>query len=447
MDAAGDAYVSGSTSSVDFPVTPSAYETKHPTQYYSGFVTKLSPNGSSLVYSTYFDSGIYSRVALDSAGDAFLCAVVLAELSPDGKTVISSTSLDGAAVTLVAIDPSGDLVVGGGTTSTTFPGANPFQLLGTPAYPFQAKDCYFGGGQYSTCDHAVLAKLNPQGEVIWSSVLGSDGPPGGLGVDTEVNGLTVDSAGIIYAAIEGFGLIKVEPVGPAPLLVGAGVVSSAGFKAGIAPGGLVSIFGTGLTTAQGIVPASSFPLPATLEGTSVSMNGQPAPILAVADVNGQEQVNVQAPLGGFSSFYGCIVRRGRAMGFAFDVEGLNTWPSIFVGADGAPAVTHADYSLVTAANPAHAGETIVIWATGGGAVTPPIAAGAAAPASPLSWTVNTPVVTIGGQTVSVAFSGLAPGFAGLYQINVAVPAVPAGQVQVSVGTAISVTSTVTIAVQ
>ena len=135
------------------------------------------------------------------------------------------------------------------------------------------------------------------------------------------------------------------------------------------------------------------------------------------------------------------------MGFAFDVEGLNTWPSIFVGADGAPAVTHADYSLVTAANPAHAGETIVIWATGGGAVTPPVAAGAAAPASPLSWTVNTPVVTIGGQTVPVGFSGLAPGFAGLYQINVAVPAVPAGQVQLSVGTAISVTSTVTIAVQ
>jgi uncharacterized protein (TIGR03437 family) len=267
-----------------------------------------------------------------------------------------------------------------------------------------------------------------------------------LGVETYVVGMSVDSAGNIYAAIDGFGLIKVEPVGPAPLLVGAGVVSSAGFKSGIAPGGLASIFGTGLTTAQGIVAAPSFPLPTTLEGTSVSMNGQAAPILAVADVNGQEQVNVQAPIG--DSFYGSItVRRGRAMGFAFNAKFSATWPSIFVGADGAPAVTHADYSLVTAANPAHAGETIVIWATGGGAVTPPIAPGAAAPASPLSWTVTTPVVAIGGQNAKVAFSGLAPGFAGLYQINATMPAVPAGQARLSVGTANLVTSTVTIAVQ
>src|SRR5262249_45752711 len=158
----------------------------------------------------------------------------------------------------------------------------------------------------------------------------------------------------------GFAIIKVEPMGPPPLFAAAGVVSSAGFKRYIVPGGLVSIFGTGLTSAQGIVASPEFPLPTTLEGTSVSMIGQPAPILAVANVNGQEQVNVQVPFGQ-PAFRVISVRRGRALGFAWDIKGLDWWPTIFIAADGQAAVTHADFSLVTATNPAHPGETIVIW--------------------------------------------------------------------------------------
>jgi uncharacterized protein (TIGR03437 family) len=84
-------------------------------------------------------------------------------------------------------------------------------------------------------------------------------------------------------------------------------------------------------------------------------------------------------------------------------------------------------------------------------VTPPVAVGMAAPVSPVSTTVATPVVTIGGQNAPVVFSGLAPGWAGLYQIHVVAPLVTPGArelaVGVRVGTTNLVTDMVTIAIQ
>ena len=77
--------------------------------------------------------------------------------------------------------------------------------------------------------------------------------------------------------------------------------------------------------------------------------------------------------------------------------------------------------------PAKVGEYISIYATGLGDVSNRPAAGAASPTSPLSYTVAAPEVTIGGVPAPVIFSGLAPGFVGLYQINVQVPdGVPTG---------------------
>src|SRR5205807_6573162 len=67
-------------------------------------------------------------------------------------------------------------------------------------------------------------------------------------------------------------LIKLEPNGPRPLALPSGVVSSADFSAPIAAGGLATVFGVGLTGVDGVVTATSFPLPAEIAGTSVTVN-------------------------------------------------------------------------------------------------------------------------------------------------------------------------------
>jgi adhesin/invasin len=99
-------------------------------------------------------------------------------------------------------------------------------------------------------------------------------------------------------------------------------------------------------------------------------------------------------------------------------------PAVFTASEngiGDGAIRHADFSLVTSSSPAVPGETILVYVTGLGTVTPTVADGEGAPSSPLSSVNKTPYVGIGGQYVTPSFAGLSPGFAGLYQMNVVVP--------------------------
>ena len=92
---------------------------------------------------------------------------------------------------------------------------------------------------------------------------------------------------------------------------------------------------------------------------------------------------------------------------------------------GLGAIRHADYSVVTAANPAHSGEMVLIYLTGLGAVTPPLADGYGSTGNPLNTTVVTPGVTVGGSPATVLFSGMSS-YPGLYQINAQLPTIPPG---------------------
>jgi len=81
-----------------------------------------------------------------------------------------------------------------------------------------------------------------------------------------------------------------------------------------------------------------------------------------------------------------------------------------------------DLSVVTAQNPAKRGSVVQFYATGLGAVNPAIPSGSAAPdKAPFALTATAPLVNVGGFDATVEFSGLAPGYAGLYQINIRIP--------------------------
>jgi len=206
-------------------------------------------------------------------------------------------------------------------------------------------------------------------------------------------------------------------------------VNAASYQQGVTPGLIGTIFGTGITRGvNGVVQASTPNLPYSINGTSVIVNGVPAPLYAVANVNGQEQVNFQVPweVQGLDLPYtvpavSIVVVNNGSVSPALRAFFLQTFPAI-ITSDGKLAVAvHADYSLVTSQNPAHSGEIITLYGIGFGPVTPQSATGASAGSSPLSIMNPIPSVTINNHNATVLYAGLSPGSVGLYQFNVVVP--------------------------
>jgi uncharacterized protein (TIGR03437 family) len=112
-----------------------------------------------------------------------------------------------------------------------------------------------------------------------------------------------------------------------------------------------------------------------------------------------------------------------------------------------------DGSINSAASPAHIGDVLTIYAIGLGATSPAVATGAPAPsAEPLARVSPTPVVIFGAALgrifVAPQFAGLTPGFAGLYQVNVAVPPdSPKGAVDLAIAVGEFPSNTITLYVQ
>jgi uncharacterized protein (TIGR03437 family) len=190
----------------------------------------------------------------------------------------------------------------------------------------------------------------------------------------------------------------------------SGVTNAANYSGAVlTPGSLLSIYGSGLadTTAK----ADKLPLPADLAGTQVLINSAIAPLLYVSPL----QINAQAPFGLEGAEATVVVRRWGLESAVVRVPIAEAGPGLF-----AP-VAKLDYSLVSPANPLARGGIAVLWGTGFGEVTPKVAAGAAAPVAGAA-TVARAEVTVGGRPARVLYCGLAPGFAGLYQINIEIPA-------------------------
>jgi uncharacterized protein (TIGR03437 family) len=187
----------------------------------------------------------------------------------------------------------------------------------------------------------------------------------------------------------------------------------------VSPGGLITLFGTGLGTQT--AQAKTLPFPNTLGGVQMTVNGVAAPLYSVTPA----QISGVVPFATTGTTATIVITVNGTKSNSVNVSLSPTAPGIFSLAQngiGDAAILHGDYSVVNAANPAAPGEIVQVYLTGLGATNPAVQDGAAAPTKPLAL-VPAPVnVYVGGELVTnVQFKGLAPTLAGLYQLNIQIP--------------------------
>ncbi len=257
VDAEGNAYVTGETDSRDFP-TVNALQPEFG-GFIDAFVAKLSPDGSALVYSTYLGGSnldIATSIAVDLDGNAYLTGATIStnfptanplqpefaggdndgfvtKLSPDGSALVYSTYLGGSGGDFgqnIALDLEGNAYVTGSTNSTDFPTANPLQ----PNY---------GGGDFD----AFVAKLSPDGSaLVYSTYVGGNGHDTGSAIAVDADGNAY-----ITGATRSLNFPLMNPLQPD---YGGGVLDA--FVAKLDPTGTALIYSTylGGSRSDGSIP-------------------------------------------------------------------------------------------------------------------------------------------------------------------------------------------------
>jgi uncharacterized protein (TIGR03437 family) len=193
------------------------------------------------------------------------------------------------------------------------------------------------------------------------------------------------------------------------------IVNAADLTKPVAPGGLVSLFGTNLSPTN--MATNQIPLPTALADSCMSVNGTLLPLLFASPT----QINAQLPFNatGNSSLV-LYTPGGISDTFNFTVQ--PTAPSVFRTANGtATIIRNVDGQLITNNTPIHLNDTLTIYLTGMGTTLPAVTLGHAATANPLAEATVQPTITIGGSSIFVLWAGLAPNQVGVYQINALVP--------------------------
>lgn len=242
----------------------------------------------------------------------------------------------------------------------------------------------------------------------------------------------------------------------------ATTVDAASYSAMVAPGQIVALFGNDLIAGSGIAVAGSLPLPRSLQAASVYINGVAAPLYFTADT----QINYQIPYSTSAGTSSVVVLRDDGIASFGSVNVATEAPSLFAAdasGKGQAAAQNSDFSRNgdPATSPqtkrARKGDYVVLYGIGAGAQfvnasnNQPLTIkdGEAATSSPLAATASLPTATVGGKTATVYFSGLAPGFVGLWQLNIQVPTdAPSGaSVEVIVSFGGKTANRVTIAIE
>jgi uncharacterized protein (TIGR03437 family) len=442
IDAAGDAYLTGSTASADFPVTKGVFQSNL-TPGGSAFVAKLNPSGNGLIYATYLGSASPTgqSIRVDSAGNVYVLgtgsipttagayqtaadgsSAVLAKLNPDATALVYATYISTYSVppSILDVDPAGNAYISG----EAGPG---FRASSDALQP-----CRAGGAD------AFVIQLAPDGKFVAATYLGGSGEDLAFALNAVGDG-TVVLAGL--ATTSDFLTTQDSPVSPPGFFVAQFQIAnpgnantpcsmlapenSANLQEGpIAPGELVTFWGLrfGPETGAQMQFDSSGKVTTQLDGVRVFFNQIEAPILYAQS----EQINAQVPweLANQNSaqvhveYNGVSTRTGV-------VTLLPSTPALFPAQYGAPqgAIINQDGTHNSAANPAPAGSIVSVFGTGGGATNPASVTGGFAPLKPLATLVLPTTVTIDGVlNADVKYAGVAPTLiSGLFQINFQVP--------------------------
>jgi uncharacterized protein (TIGR03437 family) len=368
----------------------------------SGFVSKLSADGSTLEYSTYLRG--------HSAGEPYT-------LFASEPYLFETQNW----ISAIALDNAGNVVVAGGTRATDFPTANPAQAAN------------------AGLSDAFAATLSPDGgKLNYATYFGGSGDDGALAAAVDSNG-NVILAGQTFSRdfpVSGgesqpfsYGNAFVVKLATGPPVISS-VLNGASYQPGIEAGSWVMIKGANLANSTRVWRSSDFDggnLPESLDGVRVTIDGRPAFVEYISPT----QINVQAPSDSTAGTVNVVVDNNGAASLPAPVQLQPVAPAFFMypGTNMVVASLLPDYSLLSVAAAAKPGDMVALWGTGFGATTPAVAAGTVVAGVPAA--VTPPTVTVGGMPATVMSTVLTPGSAGLYQIAIQLPAnLPSGALPV-----------------
>jgi uncharacterized protein (TIGR03437 family) len=355
---------------------------------------------------------------------------------PGGNPVLYGTTLQGSFYQGGVFSLAPPLSPGGDWTEAVlynFPAPSYAGYGGPSGVVTGSSGVLFGTAPYSGSGPCIV-----YGNIGCGSVFALIPPPSPDGVWSEATvynfiggsdgafprtGVVVGGSGVLYGttqATANTGTVFALTVGNglAPSVNLGGVVNAASYTAPVAPGSIATAFGNFLLSSP--LSATESPLPDGISGLSLQFNGGiQAPLFYVSS----SQVNFQVPWE-VSSQSTLAATLDNAASAAQTVNVAPVAPAIFTtnaSGSGQGAILDTSYRLVDSTNPVAAGSYVLIYCTGLGTVGNQPATGSPAPSDPLAWSAI-PTVTIGGAAANVQFSGLAPGYVGLYQVNAQVPA-------------------------
>jgi len=296
-----------------------------------------------------------------------------------------------------------------GATGETLPEPVVFRLLDANRLPYAGVQVELAASAGSAVDPpTAMTDRDGRIEAFWTL--------GPLPGQSDLVARLTDARGVTATA-------KASGEGVRPAFSRGAVVSAASLNVDdranddqLGPGGLISIFGSGLSIQT--EAADELPLPRKLADVEVRINGIPAPLLYVSP----GQINLQVPFEISGTVARIVVSNLGGVSEEVNVPAATVQPGVFFdGGTGLGAIVYAIDGLSPWNRPARAGEFLSVFASGLGPVSPRTETGEAALGFRLSINERPVTVLLDGRRIDAQFAGLAPGFAGLWQVNVQLP--------------------------